>query len=298
MSQQKVMYDCRKASHNRIIRGNQAIANGFIDQLAARMQVREIKSRIVVFATLGSWTRTERAYNSDYDLLLICKDRQTLEHVAWTVADIQKQLLKETGTVVTVFTSFRMEELHRALVKEPNCLIHLLMYPSKEDFSCWERPRVIRSICESVQVIIGDKKLLSQIAQDLPPEDDDSNFDDLSCLLYNSYIYLVDGQLMNKEISAREGFHKLQYVVRHITAESLQKLGIKADSWRSVAEQHTRLGLKSSSIVDSIYGIRALNEVSGKFPIGCKDLAELFEMAFQFLEDVKSLRSRFWHVVI
>jgi predicted nucleotidyltransferase len=263
-------------------------ADRFIDQLLFEISSDKMP-QVVLLAKLGSWVRAERTENSDYDLLLVCSDTPAYLRSVQVIAEVQQRLLLETGVVIAAFPSFRIEELHRALVKKPCCLVHLLIYPSLNDFLSWERSDVLRSICASAQVVVGDNELVTSIANNLPSIGEKVLIEDLSSLLYNSFVYLVSGQLAEEDLSIREGFHKLQYCVRHLTALSLQKIGIHAYSWESVAQEHSKLGFPSFSVVDSIFGIRMLSKVTcGKLSISKEALMELYEKAFSFLSDIRT----------
>jgi len=268
-----------------------SIADAFIHRLSLRMRETNMARKIVMFARIGSWAKRERTSNSDYDLLLVCQDSTTLRSIVHVVAEIEKELLQETGVLVTVFTTFKIEELHRALIREPYCLIHLLIYPSEEAFRLWEDTRVLKSLCVGAKSIIGDDKWLDRIVESLKPPDSLASLENLWCQLHNSYVYLIGGQLED-HIAAREGFSKLQYAVRHATALALEKLHIKAHSWGLLVEQHHKLGLPSSRIVDSVFEVRTLRAATRCLRIGKDELAKMYDRAFLYLNDVKCLMTR------
>jgi len=141
--------------------------------------------------------------------------------------------LKGEGVFLSVFPTFRLEVFDRALAHmnlraEEGAVVqlHLLVYPSYDDFVQWEDPMIVATICRRARVVVGDAKELARIAEQvaIPPLQRRISYL-VSLLLEN--LRFLGCSLVGDDVLLEEALHKSLYVARYAAFNYLLEEGCR-----------------------------------------------------------------------
>jgi len=143
---------------------------------------------------------------------------------------VEKEIEEKNNIRVVDFSTIRIKEYHSNLMYVGEDVkpleLHLLVYPTIDQFLSWENHSIILSVCTHHTLLYGNDTVLRNIKKRVRVNSLEERIQSLVSLLFETYRNIFTYLQLSKKaetVLINEGVRKLEYVLRFLLWELLRE---------------------------------------------------------------------------
>lgn len=204
----------------------------FLERIKSKL-LEEVQEHIVLIITTKYLNLT-----NDLDLFIILDNPPTDDpynikayiRLMEVIKAIEKEIAEKNNVRVIDFSTIRIKEYHSSLMYVGEDVkpldLHLLVYPTIDQFLSWENHSIILSVCTHHTLLYGNDTVLRNIKKRVRVNSLEERIQSLVSLLFETYRNIFTNLQLSKKaetVLINEGVMKLEYVLRFLLWELLRE---------------------------------------------------------------------------